>query len=53
MALEQQVLLQHNTIEMQFVLELNQEYIDLAKERINKELGMMANLKCEKEIGYD
>jgi DNA modification methylase len=31
------------------LLELNQEYIDLAKERINKELGMMANLKCEKE----
>jgi len=32
------------------LLELNQEYIDLAKQRINKELGMMANLKCEKEI---
>ena len=31
------------------LLELNQEYIDLAKQRINKELGMMANLKCEKE----
>jgi len=31
------------------LLELNQEYIDLAKERINKELGMMSNLKCEKE----
>ncbi len=31
------------------LLELNQEYIDLAKDRINKELGMMANLKCEKE----
>ena len=35
------------------LLELNQEYIDLAKERIKKELGMMANLKCEKEIGND
>jgi len=31
------------------LLELNQEYIDLAKDRINNELGMMANLKCEKE----
>ena len=31
------------------LLELNQEYIDLAKDRINKELGMMVNLKCEKE----
>ncbi len=31
------------------LLELNQEYIDLAKHRINNELGMMANLKCEKE----
>jgi len=31
------------------LLELNQEYIDLAKQRINKELGMMSNLKCEKE----
>jgi site-specific DNA-methyltransferase (adenine-specific) len=31
------------------LLELNREYIDLAKQRINKELGMMANLKCEKE----
>ena len=31
------------------LLELNEEYIDLAKDRINKELGMMVNLKCEKE----
>jgi len=35
------------------LLELNQEYIDLAKERINKELGMMANLKCNKEVDND
>ena len=32
------------------LLELNQEYIDLAKARINKEVGMMATIKHIKEI---